>query len=76
MLYMLEVDALIAGSVFAGAGVIILFLFALQEAKELVEARHRIYDRLSGLTTQVRFFANPLAISRTVSRSESQHRVA
>jgi len=76
MLYMLEVDALIAGSVFAGAGLIILFMFAWQEAKELVEARHRIYERLADLTTQPRFFANPLAISRTVSRSEPHDRVA
>ena len=68
MWYWLKVDALIAFAVFAPAGLIILGLFVWQEAKELVAARYRIYDRLVGLTTQPQFFANPLAISRRISR--------
>jgi hypothetical protein len=43
-------------------------LFVWQEAKEIAAARHRIYDRLLALTTQPQFFANPLAISRRISR--------
>ena len=76
MWYWLKVDALIAFAVFAPAGLIILGLFVWQEAKALVAARHRIYDRLLTLTTQPQFFANPLAISRRVSRSESRERFA
>jgi hypothetical protein len=72
MWYQLEVDALITGIMFTGAGAVILLMFAWQEAKELAAARHRIYNRLATFTTQPRFFANPLAISRTVSRSGEQ----
>ena len=68
MWYWLKVDALIAFAVFAPAGLIILGLFVWQEAKEIAAARHRIYDRLLALTTQPQFFANPLAISRRISR--------
>jgi len=68
--YLLKVDALAAAVIFAGAGLVILVLFAWQEAKALVAARHRIYKRLSKFTTQPQLFANPLAISRSVSRSE------
>ena len=68
MWYALKVDALIAGSVFAAAGFMILILCAWQEWRALAAARYRIYDRLAALTTQPRFFANPLAISRSVSR--------
>jgi hypothetical protein len=76
MWYWLKVDALIAFTVFAPAGLIILGLFVWQEAKALAAARHRIYDRLLTLTTQPQFFANPLAISRRVSRSESREHYA
>jgi len=74
MWYWLKVDALIAFAVFTPAGLIILGLFIWQEAKALVAARYRIYDRLLTFTTQPQFFANPLAISRRVSRSESRER--
>ncbi len=58
MLYLLEVNALSAAFVFAGAGLIILALFAWQEAKAYAAARHRI--------------ANSFAISRSVSRSSDR----
>jgi hypothetical protein len=69
MWYWLKVDVLIAFAVFAPAGLIILGLFLWQEAKAFAAARHRIYDRLLTLTSQPQFFANPLAISRSVSRN-------
>lgn len=69
-----KVDALAAAVIFAGAGLVILVLFAWQEAKVLVAARHRIYKRLSTFTTQPQLFANPIAISRSVSRSEHRNR--
>jgi hypothetical protein len=72
MWYWLKVDALIAFAVFAPAGMIILGLFLWQEAKAFAAARHRIYDRLLTLTSQPQFFANPLAISRSVSRNGSR----
>jgi hypothetical protein len=72
MWYWLKVDALIAFAVFAPAGLIILGLFLWQEAKAFAAARHRIYDRLLTLTSQPQFFANPLAISRSVSRNGSR----
>jgi len=68
--YLLKVDALIAACVFAGAGLIIFALFAWEQARALAAARHRIYERLSILTKQPQLFANPLVISRSVSRSE------
>jgi hypothetical protein len=74
MWYWLKVDALIAFAVFAPAGMIILGLFLWQEAKAFAAARHRIYDRLLTLTSQPQFFANPLAISRSVSRNHSRER--
>ena len=55
MLYLLEVNALAAAFVFVGAGLIILALFAWQEAKAYAAARQRI--------------ANYFAISRIISRS-------
>jgi hypothetical protein len=70
--YQLKVDALIAVMVFIPAGVMILSLLAWQEAKALASSRHRIYERLLTFTTEPRFFANPLAISRNVSRNPSQ----
>jgi len=62
VLYLLKVDALVAGSVFAGAGMLILLLYVWEQAKALVAARH--------------LFANRFANSRTISRSESRHRLA
>jgi len=73
--YLLKVDLLAAAVVFAGAGLIILVLFAWQEARALVAARHRIYERLSTFTKLPELFANPLAISRSVSRPERRNRV-
>lgn len=70
MLYLLKVDALIALFVFVPAGLFILTLFVWQEAKAFAAARHRIFQRLRTLTTEPRFFANPLAISRSVSRAK------
>ena len=72
MLYLLKVDALIAVFVFAGAGLLILALLALEEAKAYAAARHRIYKRVSTLITQTQFFASPIAISRSLSRSSDQ----
>jgi hypothetical protein len=69
--YLLKVDALIAMFVFVPAGLFILALFAWQEAKAFAAARHRIFQRLLTLTTDPRFFANPFAISRSVSRAKS-----
>ena len=60
MLYLLEVNALAASFVFAGAGLIILALFGWQEAKAYAAARQRI--------------ANSFAISRSVSRSSDRDR--
>ena len=72
MWYLLKVDALAAAVIFAGAGLIVLVLFAWLEAKAFVAAQLRIYKRLSAFTTQPQLFANPLAISRSVSRSEGR----
>jgi ABC-type polysaccharide/polyol phosphate export permease len=72
MLYLLKVDALIAAFVFAGAGLMILALLAWQEAKASVAALHRIYKRVMTLITQPQFFASPVAISRSFSRSSDQ----
>lgn len=72
MLYDMQVDVLIASSVFAVAGLAILSLFVWEQARALVAVRHRIYERLAALTTQSRFFANPLAISRTISRNHNE----
>jgi hypothetical protein len=75
MLYLLEVDVLVAALIFGAAGFMILTFFVLEQARALVAARHRIYDRLASLTTQPQFFANPLAISRSVSRTERRDNV-
>jgi hypothetical protein len=73
--YLLKVDALAAAVIFTGAGLIILVLFAWQEAKALLAARHRIYERLSTFTKLPQLFANPFAISRILSRSERRNRI-
>jgi hypothetical protein len=54
VLYLLKVDALIAGLVFAGAGVVIAGLFIWEQVKTIVEAH--------------RFFAKRFVISRSLSR--------
>ena len=66
MLYLLEVNALVAAFVFAGAGLIMLGLFAWQEAKAYVAARQRMYQRIASLVTQPRVSANSFASSRRV----------
>jgi len=66
MLYLLEVDALVAAFVFAGAGLIMLGLFAWQEAKAYAAARQRMYQRIATLVTQPRVSANSFASSRRV----------
>ena len=76
MWYLLKVDALIGAFVFSGAGLVILAMFAWQEAKAYAAARHRIYRRLTTLMTQPQVFANSFAISRMVSRIGSREPVA
>ena len=61
MFYLLKVDALIAAVIFSVAGLIILTLLAWYEVKTYAAAQFRIYKRVAS-------FANPLAISRSVSR--------
>ena len=72
MLYWLKVYSLVAALVFAPASLIILSLFVWYEAKAYASARQRIYKRLSDLITQSQFFATPLVISRSVSRSNGR----
>ena len=66
MWYLLEVNALVAAFVFAGAGLIMLGLFAWQEAKAYAAARQRMYQRIATLVTQPRVSANSFASSRRV----------
>jgi len=68
MWYLLKVDALIGAFVFSGAGLVILAMFAWQEARAYAAARHRIYRRLATLIAQPQVFANSFAISRSLSR--------
>ena len=75
MLYWLEVDALVAALIFGAAGFMILSFFVFEQARALAAARHRIYGRLANLTTRPQFFANSLAISRSVSRTERRDHV-
>ena len=72
MVYWLKVYSLIAALVFIPAGMIVLSLFAWYEARAYALARHRISKRLFSLLTQPQFFATPLAISRSVSRSHGR----
>jgi len=76
MWYLMKVDALIAAFVFAGAGLLILTLFAWQEARAYATARHRIYKRLTTLLTEPQVFASSFAISRSFSRAYGQDRAA
>jgi len=68
MWYLLKVDALIGAFMFFAAGLLILAMFAWQEAKAYAAARYRIYKRLTTLVAQPHFFANSFAISRSISR--------
>jgi len=76
MWYLLKVDALIGAFVFSAAGLLILTMFAWQEAKAYAAARHRIYRRLATLITQPHFFANSVAISRSISRFDGREHAA
>ena len=49
MLYLLEVDVLIASFVFAGAGLIILTLLAWQQARVYIAVLYSIQKRLISL---------------------------
>ena len=69
MWYLLRVYALVAAFGLSTAGMLILTLWVWSEAKALAGAPHRLYARVATLTGQLRFFANPLAISRPVSRN-------
>jgi hypothetical protein len=69
MWYLLKVYALVAALVLSTAGVLILTLWVGSEVKALAGVSHRLYARVATLTGQPRFFANPLAISRPVSRN-------
>jgi len=55
MLYQLKVDALIVVSIFGAVGLVIAALFVFEQVKGLLEAH--------------RFFANPVTISRMLSRN-------
>jgi hypothetical protein len=72
MLYWLEVYALLAALIFAGAGAVILSLLVWREGKAYAAARYRINKRVWSLMTRSSLFANPLAISRSFSRSDAQ----
>jgi hypothetical protein len=72
MWYLLKVDALIATFVFSGGAMLILALFAWQEAKAYAAARHRIYQRLTALMTEPQIFANSFANSRGFSRASQR----
>jgi hypothetical protein len=76
MWYLLKVDALIAVFMFSGASLLILAMFAWQEAKAYAAARQRIYKRLATLITEPQFLANPFAISRSFSRSHGREHSA
>jgi hypothetical protein len=68
MWYLLKIYALITVSVFGTAGLLILLLFLWNEATALATGRYRIYERLTTLTTEPRFLANPLAKSRAFAK--------
>jgi hypothetical protein len=71
MFYMLKVYALVTAFVFTGSAAILLLLFGLQEARAYAAAQRRIVERVFSLTRQPRYFTNPIAISRTISRIDS-----
>jgi len=65
--YLPKIDALVTAVIFSAAGLIILTLLVWCEAKTYAAAQFRIYKRLAS-------FANPLAISRSVSRFDGRDR--
>jgi hypothetical protein len=71
MFYMLKVYVLVAAVVFTGSAVMLLLLFGLHEARAYAAAQRRIVERVTSLTRQPRYFTNPIAISRTISRIET-----
>jgi len=71
MFYMLKVYALVTVFVFTGSAVMLLMLFGLREARAYAAAQRRIVERVMSLTRQPRYFTNPIAISRTISRIEN-----
>jgi len=76
MWYLLKVDALIGAFLFSVAGLLILAMFAWQEAKAYASAPNRIYKRLATLVTEPQFFANSFAISRSFLRVGGQNHAA
>ena len=72
MLYLVKVDVLIAAFVFGGAGLVILALFAWEEAKAYAQVRQSIQKRITSFITKPEFFATSLAISRSFSRSDGR----
>jgi ABC-type transport system involved in cytochrome bd biosynthesis fused ATPase/permease subunit len=75
-LYLLEVNgiaaAFTAGFIFSLSGVVIVSLFAWQEARAYAAARYRIYRRRAVLMQQPQFVVRPLAISRSFSRFDER----
>jgi hypothetical protein len=71
MFYMLKVYALVTMFVFTGSAAILLLLFGLHEARAYAAAQRRMGERVLSLRRQPRYFTNPIAISRTISRMES-----
>jgi len=76
MWYLLKVDVLIGAFMFSVAGLLILAMFAWQEARAYASALHRIYKRLATLVTEPQFFANSFAISRNFPRVGGQNHAA
>jgi hypothetical protein len=73
MLYLLEVNALVAvivaAFVFAVSGLIIGGILAWRTAKTYAAAQYRMYKRVASMITERQSVANRLAISRSFSRS-------
>ena len=76
MLYLLEVNGIVAaftaGFIFSVSGLVILTLFAWQEARAYAAARYRIHRRRAGLIRQPQYVVSPLAISRSFSRFDER----
>lgn len=51
MLYWMMIYALISATIFAGAGVFLLGIMALNELKSYAGARYRIHKRVTTLST-------------------------
>jgi hypothetical protein len=78
MLYLLEVDGLVAaltaGFIFSVSGLLIVSLLAWREAKVYAAALNRIYKRRASLLTQPHFFAQPLAVHMNHARRNDETR--